>query len=425
MDNLTITGINYFGFFKAHVGLGEAARNNVTALRTCGIAVNTINFSTNPREVDDDVVNDTYNINIIQINPDNLQAFFLNKGIGFLTGKYNIAFWTWEQSIFPEDYHTFFAYFDEVWVPSTYCQDIISLVSPIPVICIPHIITATKATGVALPATLQTLLDTNGSRFLFMFFFDFNSQMYRKNTLALVQAFKQAFGSNSHVAGLLLKTSSSKYHPQDKQALDNAIAGDSNILQYEGILEREALTQLLNRCDCYVSLHHSEGFGLTLAEAMALGKPVIATGYSGNMEFMHTGNAYPVAFEMVTLQQQAGPFIQGASWAEPDINMAAGLMLNVQQNPQLASITGHKAANHIATQLSVDAIGAKMQQRLLLVSRLKQHKPTADLPQLQLQNSLLQEKLKQLKQLPAVKLKLKIREIKNKLTGKNKKYLWD
>ena len=95
------------------------------------------------------------------------------------------------------------------------------------------------------------------------------------------------------------------------------------------VAERDALVAA---CDCYVSLHRSEGYGLTMAEAMALAKPVIATSYSGNLAFMTPDTSYLVPYTPVSVENGAGPYPPGMEWAEPDIGEAARLMIHVFEN---------------------------------------------------------------------------------------------
>ena len=90
---------------------------------------------------------------------------------------------------------------------------------------------------------------------------------------------------------------------------------------------------MLGLCDCYVSLHRSEGLGLTMAEAMALGKPVIATGYSGNLHFMTPENSYLVNYVMSEVPAGCDPYPESASWAEPDLDAAARFMRQVYEQP--------------------------------------------------------------------------------------------
>jgi glycosyltransferase involved in cell wall biosynthesis len=134
-----------------------------------------------------------------------------------------------------------------------------------------------------------------------------------------------------------------------------------------GWLSREETLGLISACDLLVSLHRSEGFGLILAEAMGLGKPVVATGYSGNMDFMNTANSFLVNYALTTLDRDIGPYPAGFRWAEPDIQHAADLIGRILEDPQHAAAMGRRAAGDIAAQLSPEAVGRQIRQRLNLL----------------------------------------------------------
>ena len=95
-------------------------------------------------------------------------------------------------------------------------------------------------------------------------------------------------------------------------------------------------TTLTSLADCYVSLHRSEGLGLTMSEAMALGIPVIATGYSGNLDFMNSDNSLLVPSVRVAVGEGAEGYSPHAMWVEPDISVAASHMRYAYENQQQA-----------------------------------------------------------------------------------------
>jgi glycosyltransferase involved in cell wall biosynthesis len=419
--------INYFCFLNAETGLGEAARNHINALKSVGVLVESFdvaNLDMGFRECYKENA-----INIFHLNPDDLYDFLLRYGTDIFSGTYNIAFWAWETEVFPDHYQKYFEYFDEIWTPSSYCQEAISKKSPIPVLKMPHaipVITGDEELG-GLRHSLMG--DRGNSTFIFSFFFDYNSQMARKNVLGLIESFYKAFGKNNSKATLLLKTSPSKRHAYDRDLLSQKVAGDKGIILLEEILERSALQNLLRITDCYISLHHAEGFGLTMAEAMALGKPVIATGYSGNIDFMNLNNAILVNYKLTTLTEQVGPFVVGSHWADPDLDHAADLMRRMVDKYESFDSIAMLAQEQIRTSHSLIAIGGLMSQRLHLIAQFTSHKINIrineEINRLNLENELLNAKVNKLKEIKFVKLKLKIKNLQNRLLGKNKKYLWE
>src|SRR5204863_4153391 len=130
-----------------------------------------------------------------------------------------------------------------------------------------------------------------------------------------------------------------------------------------GVLSRTDINSLMNLCDCYVSLHRSEGFGLTLAEAMSLAKPVIATGYSGNMDFMTATNSFLVNHRLVTLDQDYPPYQTGSVWADPNQEHAAQVMRLVYEKRKIAREIGRQAQKDVREKLGASAVGAMIRQR--------------------------------------------------------------
>ncbi len=134
-------------------------------------------------------------------------------------------------------------------------------------------------------------------------------------------------------------------------------------------LTGEELDGLMAACDCYVSLHRAEGFGLTLAEAMAIGKPAIATGYSGNVDFMNERNSYLVDYEIGRVGPECEIYPPEGEWANPSVGHAAQLMREVYSDREEGARRGVRAAEDIARTLSPEATGAAMRARLQQLAR--------------------------------------------------------
>ncbi|GAB4282493.1 MAG: hypothetical protein Fur0025_11730 [Oscillatoriaceae cyanobacterium] len=355
-------GINIAGHVSGEFGLGEAVRANIRSLEAAGIPFVINNFNRSPHRKQDKTYDNfsddnPYPINLIQVNADQIQAFARDVGKSYFEGKYNIGFWAWELPEFPNEWMAAFNWFDEIWTYSGYCQDAISRVSPIPVIKVmPSVWLPTPSIG-------KSELGLPTDKFIFLFSFDFFSIFERKNPLAVIEAFKQAFGQDDRVL-LVLKCSNSQRFPAQTQAMQAAVTGRENILIIDKVLARAEVNALLYNCDAYVSLHRSEGFGLGMAEAMFYGKPVIATGYSANLEFMNVANSFLVKYDLVALEQDIRPYKKGNLWAQPDINHAAELMAWVFQNQAAAAQVGARGQRDINLLLSPEARGKHIATRL-------------------------------------------------------------
>ena len=193
-------------------------------------------------------------------------------------GRYTIASWAWETDLIPERWDVAFELVDELWVYSTYIAENLARAADVPIVVMPLPVEAPDPAGATVPFDVP-------EGFVFLFVFDFFSTLERKNPLGVVEAFTRAFAPGEGPT-LVLKTINADYRVQERERLRHAIGERTDILLVDRVLEPDELAALFARADCYVSLHRSEGFGLTLAESMALGKPVIATGFSGNTDFM-------------------------------------------------------------------------------------------------------------------------------------------
>jgi glycosyltransferase involved in cell wall biosynthesis len=130
------------------------------------------------------------------------------------------------------------------------------------------------------------------------------------------------------------------------------------------LLTRAELTSLIDACDCFVSLHRSEGFGLGPAEAMSLGKPAIITNWSGNTDYMTVNNCIPIDYKLVQLGRDYGPYKAHQHWAEPDLGQTAQWMKKLVAEPELAATIGGRGQETINTHFSPHAVGKIIQARL-------------------------------------------------------------
>ena len=208
-------------------------------------------------------------------------------------------------------------------------------------------------------------LGLDAQRFYFFFSFDFNSRPQRKNPAAIVRAFTQAFGDQSDDVGLIFKTSGADDRfPQEAGELEAAARGDPRITILHSIWKRGEVLTLLASIDCYVSLHRSEGFGIGLAEAMALGKPVIATDFSGNTDFLTAETGYPVPYQMRAVGRGEYPHHEGNSWAEPNVKVAAEMMRIVASKSDDVHKTALSGQAFVRQHYGPKAIGDVMAARL-------------------------------------------------------------
>jgi glycosyltransferase involved in cell wall biosynthesis len=212
--------------------------------------------------------------------------------------------------------------------------------------------------------------------FVFFFTFDFQSLFERKNPLGVICAFRKAFNPTERVL-LVIKSSHGDSCPDELSRLQAAAEG-ANIRILDAVLERRELDALMMRCDCYVSLHRSEGFGLTMAEAMGFGKSVIATAYSANMDFMTPANGFLVRYRLTQIDCDHGPYRKGWTWADPDLEHAAELMRLVYEDQEMARGIGERAKADVGEALHPGSVGRLIRERLERIARANdgEHRPS-------------------------------------------------
>ncbi|HEY5262596.1 MAG TPA: glycosyltransferase family 4 protein [Solirubrobacteraceae bacterium] len=356
-------GVNVAGYFESELGVGEAARLVVAALDSADVALSPVHGRSVPASRQGhaftslDAEHARFPVNLVCVNADGLPGFREEVGEGFFAGRHTIGMWWWEVSRTPVEWRSTFGLVDEIWVGSEHVAKALSVDSPVPV----YTVTLPVRRPRVEPLAREALGVPEG--FVFLFMFDYHSVFERKNPLATVEAFKRAFAPGAG-ASLVLKCINGADDLRNRARLLAAVGDHEDIHVLDGYLSPAENDALIAACDCYVSLHRSEGFGLTPAEAMALGKPVIATGYSGNLDYMTAGNAHLVDYTLRDIGPGNAPYPPEGQWAEPDVEHAARLMREVFDDQPAAHAMGERAAADIARTHSLEASGRSMKARL-------------------------------------------------------------
>jgi glycosyltransferase involved in cell wall biosynthesis len=368
------TGMNIVGFFSADLGIGESARCMARAADAAAIPTALVPLKLNCKNRLGDTTfagrlqdSNPFGVNVIHVDPPAARDIDHHHGAGFRAEKYNIGYFAWELPEYPDAWMPSLDFFDEIWCPSDFVRESIAPKAPFPVLTMPHAISFER------PAedrdALRSRLGLPAKPFLFLSLFDLNSYTARKNPRAVVDAFRLS-GLVGGPAALVVKVQNADANASDYEALVGSLRDIPGTVIIKHTLSRSDVYALEAACDCFVSLHRSEGFGLAVAECMYLGKPVISTDWSATAEYVSAACGLPVRYSLVQLAESHGPYSKGSTWAEPDVGHAAQLMRDIASAPAEAVRLGEAARRTIEERFSPSVIGARYRRRLEAIASL-------------------------------------------------------
>jgi len=372
--------VNVIGHFCYPSGLRVSVEAMIEGMELAGVRASLRDVRTDARDDPQHVRFDgleTGDITIIHAQPEPFfpEAYERADLAERMPRTYRIAYWYWEFDSVPEAWRAHAEQVDEVWTATEFIARGLRERLSVPV--------RTLFPGVTLaPFQIRdrTYFNLDASRFTFLFTFHMVSVMERKNPLGLIRAFKMAFGADEPVT-LVLKTSFGDRHPAQFRELCEAAVGFPGITIIDQVLSSDEVLSLMHACDAYVSLHRSEGLGLTMAEAMLMGKPVIATGFSGNMDFMDDENSILVSYERVKVGRPIPPYEADLEWAEPSVEHAAQLLRRLYEEPEWAREVGARGKLSAERNLSLEKAGRRMAERLSEINALRRGAtPPTNLP---------------------------------------------
>ena len=353
-------GVNLIGYARGQFGIGEDVRMAALAMRAAGIPFSVYNVEPG-REVcqgDDSVealISDRlpYAVNLLCTTGIETARLAAVEGSTLFDGRRTIGYWPWELPEWPDEWQHAYEFVDEVWASSRYTYEAFAKSSPKPVRHLPMAVTVDataelKRRDFRLPE----------NRFLFVFSFDVLSSLARKNPQACVRAFKQAFPLGHEPVGLVVKAMRATPDNPVWQALLEEAQADRRITIVAETLSRGEVLDLYRACDAFVSLHRAEGFGRGIAEAMLLGKPVVVTGFSGNLDFTTPGSAALVDHRLRPVSPEDYPFAEGQLWAEPDGAHAAWWMRRLVEDHWLRQRLAEQGQRLTAATYAPAAVGA-------------------------------------------------------------------
>jgi glycosyltransferase involved in cell wall biosynthesis len=368
------TPVTVAGLMRSTTGIGEGARLCLSALNALDMKPTSLDFSERLDLADlpgssrvlpplDGASGGTM---IVHINAPYLPLALLAMGRAATRSKRVIGYWSWELPRIPESWRVGRPFVHEIWVPSRFTADAVRAEVDVPVHIVPHPM---------LPMPLRQSdwrqkLGISADSLVAATIFHMGSSFARKNPLAAVAAFQAALG-NDRNAHLILKMNDGNVAPALRASVLAAIDDHPNIHLIEQKLTDQEMVDLLRSVDILLSLHRTEGFGLPLARAMQLGKLVIATGWSGNLDFMNRENSMLVDYSLIPAEdlQQTYDY-HDMNWADPSVEHAIACLRRAAANPELRAELGARAAQDIADQFGLDNwAGARHLRRLASVEQ--------------------------------------------------------
>ncbi len=294
---------------------------------------------------------------LIGVNAPHLPIALLRLGRAALRGRRIIGYFAWELPTLPPQWRHGAAFVHEIWTLSDFSAAALEPLLPGRVrrvrLClgaVPPVASALDRAAFGLPADAVVSLVS----------FNLASSRARKNPEAAIAAHRAAFGDRADRI-LLLKIGNPADFPDDFADLRRLVGDAPNIRLFTDTLPEADAHALTRAADIVLSLHRSEGFGLVPAEAMLLGRPVVATGWSGNLDFMDADSAALVPYRLVPARDPRGVFeAPGAVWAEPDIGKAAEWLRRLADDPGLRAQLGARGRAFAGARLGTDDLRAAL-----------------------------------------------------------------
>ncbi|MEJ8859989.1 glycosyltransferase [Variovorax robiniae] len=360
--------VSVVGYLRLALGVGEVGRQILGALRDVGVNARglPVNLNSHSQVIDTSSLEHTFadladgRIQIFNVNADQLPQVVNDLAPRLRSDAYRVVMPFWELEEFPGAWLSAFDLVDEVWAPTRFIQAMLAPKLTKPVLHMPLPLSFDKPTSVD-----RCKFDLPADAFIFFFAFDFLSYAERKNPMGLMRAYKRAFNQQERAnVKLVIKALNADRVPRHGQDMRDRLRADPDVILIEGTLNRADMLELIAASDAVVSLHRSEGLGLLVAEAMALGKPVISTDYSATTELVSHDTGWPVDFTMLAVKPDEYVFSEGQVWAQPDETHAASQMRRVRDDREEALRRAAVAQTFLEKEYSFAACSNRLARRI-------------------------------------------------------------
>lgn len=339
-------GVRVQGLFRSSIGIGQGARLFADAMEVAGFSIDRVDagaWTNTAADLDLEPQGEgggrPVGLTVSHLNPSELERVVERAWARAQRGRRHIGYWAWELPTAPTSWRRGFRFVDEVWTPSAFTADALSRIAPasVPVHVVPHPVWATTPgaadrAGFGLPEQACVVLVA----------LDLRSTGARKNPLGALQTYAAATARTSTGATLVCKVSGASAEPALFAQVKALCSDRFDVVLIDAVLSHERMSALVASADIVLSPHRAEGFGLLLAEGMRLGKAVVATGWSGNMEFMDATCAALIDYRLTPVFDPQGLYV-GSEWAEPDLGHAARLLARLIDSPDERAALGARA----------------------------------------------------------------------------------
>jgi glycosyltransferase involved in cell wall biosynthesis len=353
-------GWSTIAYATSEHGVGEAGRRMANAIARVGLPTDLVavpggTISRQEHRLSSQVHSEPgYENAVVCVNADQLPRVAAVTGLDRLRGR-KVGLWFWELEEFPRDFGAAFDHVHEVWTTSEFTRRAVQATTSKPVRVVPLEMPIPSA---ATNYTRRSL-GLPEHRYLFLTNFDYLSVVERKNPIATIRAYRAAFGPDDG-AVLVVKSINGNLRQLDSEGVRLAAGGRADIVFIDNYVTASEMKAMIELSDCFVSLHRSEGFGLNLADAMTRGTPVIATAYSGNLDFMTNEVATLIPYGLTTVGPYCAPYDPSSVWAEPDVAAAAAAMRTLFDSPSSGIAQANRARRFVAEHFSPDVVAATM-----------------------------------------------------------------
>lgn len=362
-----LPGCNVFGFADGVLGIGEDARAVAIALGHAGIPRCICNLTLPDRHATSASSSmealyserPLFPVNIFAMTAFETARLAAQRGASLREGRYNIGYWPWELTSLPPEWRFVFDLVDEIWAPSRFLVEVYGNLTSKPVVLMPPLVATPPAETMDLaPFGLEP------GNVVFLTMFDFNSFVARKNPQAAIAAFKAAFPDRDGPERMIVKSLNAHAHAPRLEELQREIGDDDRFVLLDGAFSRAEIGGLIAAVDCFVSLHRAEGFGRVIAEAMLLKTPVVATNWSGSVDFLNAKTGFPVDGTLRPVVAEEYVFWEGSDWAEPSLASAAAALRRVAARPKDMAPLLERALAKIAGSYDLSKVAPNLAARL-------------------------------------------------------------